>query len=161
MKELKGTIDLMLSNDYGDRFVAEYQQTKIRYEKLSAMLEKYYAGKLEFEPDSPVWLLEQQRATMRAYLNTLEARSGKERISLANHKLRADVKVGTKVRLKRDLNAASGILPKGAVAIIALKEDDELMLFFSDHLVNSDTKLLHIYRSEIGGNDYEVMTDAQ
>jgi hypothetical protein len=40
MKELKGTIDLMLSNDYGDRFVAEYQQTKIRYEKLSAMLEK-------------------------------------------------------------------------------------------------------------------------
>lgn len=84
-----------------------------------------------------------------------------DELSLANHKLRADVKIGTKVRLKRDLNAASGILPKGAVAIIALKEDDELMLFFPDHLVNSDTKLLHIYRSEIGGNDYEVMTDAQ
>lgn len=161
MKDLKDTIDLMLSNDYGDRFVAEYQQTKIRYEKLNAMLEKYYAGKLEFEPDSPVWLLKQQRDTMRAYLNILETRSEKERISLANHKPRVDVKVGTEVRLKRDLNAASGILPKGAVAIIALKEDDELMLFFPDYLVNSDTKLLRIYRSEIGGNDYEVMTDAQ
>lgn len=161
MKDLKDTIDLMLSNDYGDRFVAEYQQTKIRYEKLNAMLEKYYAGKLEFEPDSPVWLLKQQRDTMRAYLNILETRSEKERISLANHKPRVDVKVGTEVRLKRDLNAASGILPKGAIAIIALKEDDELMLFFPDYLVNSDTKLLRIYRSEIGGNDYEVMTDAQ
>lgn len=161
MNNLKDTIDLMLSNDYGDRFVAEYQQTKIRYEKLNAMLKKYYAGKLEFEPDSPVWLLEQQRDTMRAYLNILETRSEKERISLANHKPRVDVKVGTKVRLKRDLNAASGILPKGAVAIIALEEDDELMLFFPDYLVNSDTKLLRIYRSEIGGNDYEVMTDAQ
>lgn len=161
MNNLKDTIDLMLSNDYGDRFVAEYQQTKIRYEKLNAMLEKYYAGKLEFEPDSPVWLLKQQRDTMRAYLNILETRSEKERISLANHKPRVDVKVGTEVRLKRDLSAASGILPKGAVAIIALEEDDELMLFFPDYLVNSDTKLLRIYRSEIGGNDYEVMTDAQ
>lgn len=161
MNNLKDTIDLMLSNDYGDRFVAEYQQTKIRYEKLNAMLEKYYAGKLEFEPDSPVWLLKQQRDTMRAYLNILETRSEKERISLANHKPRVDVKVGTEVRLKRDLSAASGILPKGTVAIIALEEDDELMLFFPDYLVNSDTKLLRIYRSEIGGNDYEVMTDAQ
>lgn len=85
MKELKGTIDLMLSNDYGDRFVAEYQQTKIRCEKLSAMLEKYYAGKLEFEPDSPVWLLEQQRDTMRAYLDILEARSKEEMISLEDN----------------------------------------------------------------------------
>ncbi len=82
MKELKDTIDLMLSNDYGARFVAEYQQTKIRYEKLNATLEKHYAGKLEFKPDSPVWLLEQQRDTMRAYLDILEARSREELISL-------------------------------------------------------------------------------
>lgn len=82
MKDLKDTIDLMLSNDYGDRFVAEYQQTKIRYEKLHAMLRKYYAGKLEFTLDSPVWLLEQQLDTMRAYLDILEARSKEEMISL-------------------------------------------------------------------------------
>lgn len=161
MEELKDTVDLMLSNDYRDRFLAEFLQTKIRYVKLDTMLEGYFGGKLEFKPGSSIRLLEQQRDTMRAYLNILETRSEKERISLTNHKPRVDVKVGTKVRLKRDLNAASGILPKGAVAIIALEEDDELMLFFPDYLVNSDTKLLRIYRSEIGGNDYEVMTDAQ
>lgn len=82
MKELKDTFDLMLSNDYGDRFVAEYQQTKIRYEKLHVILRKYYAGKLEFTLDSPVWLLEQQLDTMRAYLDILEARSKEEMISL-------------------------------------------------------------------------------
>lgn len=82
MNNLKDTIDLMLSNDYGDRFVAEYQQTKIRYEKLHAILRKYYAGKLEFTLDSPVWLLEQQLDTMRAYLDILEVRSKQERIGL-------------------------------------------------------------------------------
>lgn len=29
--ELKDTINGMLSNDYKERFVAEYQQTEIRY----------------------------------------------------------------------------------------------------------------------------------
>ncbi len=82
MKELKDTIDLMLSSDYGDRFVAEYQQVKIRYEKLNAILEKYYASKLEFKLDSPIWLLEQQRDTMRAYLDILEVRSKQEQIGL-------------------------------------------------------------------------------
>lgn len=82
MKELKDTIDLMLSNDYGARFVAEYQQTKIRCEKLHAILRKYYAGKLEFTLDTPVWLLEQQLDTMRAYLDILEARSKEEKIGL-------------------------------------------------------------------------------
>ena len=32
--ELKDTIDLMTSEDYKDRFKAEYYQTKIRYDKL-------------------------------------------------------------------------------------------------------------------------------
>lgn len=85
MNNLKSTIDLMLSNDYRDRFVAEYQQTKIRYEKLHAILRKYYAGKLKFTLDSPAWLLEQQLDTMRAYLDILEARSKQERIDLEDN----------------------------------------------------------------------------
>ena len=36
MKELKETTKLMTSTDYKERFVAEYWQTKIRYEKLKA-----------------------------------------------------------------------------------------------------------------------------
>lgn len=38
--ELKDTIDLMTSEDYKDRFKAEYYQTKIRYDKLHKMLVK-------------------------------------------------------------------------------------------------------------------------
>lgn len=32
--ELKDTIEMMTSEDYKERFKAEYYQTKIRYEKL-------------------------------------------------------------------------------------------------------------------------------
>lgn len=41
--ELKDTIDLMNSEDYKEYFIAEYYQTKIRYEKLHKMLIKYEA----------------------------------------------------------------------------------------------------------------------
>ena len=33
--ELKDTVDLMISDDYKERFRAEYYQTKDRYNKLS------------------------------------------------------------------------------------------------------------------------------
>ena len=36
--ELKDTIELMNSNDYKERFKAEYLQAKIRYDKLEKML---------------------------------------------------------------------------------------------------------------------------
>ena len=41
--ELKDTIDLMQSDDYKERFKAEYYQAKIRYDKLDAMKVKYEA----------------------------------------------------------------------------------------------------------------------
>ena len=36
MKELKDTVDLMLSEDFKDRLVAEWLQLTIRIEKLDA-----------------------------------------------------------------------------------------------------------------------------
>lgn len=36
--ELKDTVELMLSDDYKDRFLAEYYQTHIRFTKLSETL---------------------------------------------------------------------------------------------------------------------------
>ena len=33
--ELKDTVELMASNEYKERFIAEYCQVKIRYENLS------------------------------------------------------------------------------------------------------------------------------
>ena len=36
--ELKDTVELMTSEDYKERFRAEYWQTKIRYDRLMNML---------------------------------------------------------------------------------------------------------------------------
>lgn len=79
---LEQTVDLMLSNNYVDRFVAEYAQTKIRYEKLHTMLNKIDAGTAEFEPVCPVIKLRNQQAAMGNYLNTLEIRAEIEGIIL-------------------------------------------------------------------------------
>lgn len=81
MKELKDTIGLMTSEDYKDRFKAEYWQTKIRYEKLHRTLVKYDVGTLTFEPSS-ISLLRDQAAIMVKYLYLLEERAEIERIEL-------------------------------------------------------------------------------
>ena len=42
--DLDDTCKMMSSFDYKERFIAEYKQTKIRYEKLHKMIVKYEAG---------------------------------------------------------------------------------------------------------------------
>ena len=59
--ELKDTIDLMQSDDYKERFKAEYYQAKIRYDKLDTMTVKYEAGTLKFTPKCSLELLKQQK----------------------------------------------------------------------------------------------------
>lgn len=80
--ELKDTVSLMTSEDYKDRFKAEYLQTKIRYEKLNNMLIKYEAGTLGFEPICPKEILEDQLYYMNEYLRTLRIRAEIENINL-------------------------------------------------------------------------------
>ena len=82
MKELKDTIELMNSEDYKDRFKAEYWQTKIRYNKLHEMLVKYEAGTLDFEPTCPITKLMNQASHMGNYLKSLEVRAEIENIDL-------------------------------------------------------------------------------
>lgn len=79
--ELKDTITFMTSEDYKDRFIAEYQQTKIRYDKLHKMLVRYDAGTLNFEPTN-ISLLREQAAAMGRYLYLLEERAELEQIEL-------------------------------------------------------------------------------
>ena len=52
-KTLKDTVELMISTDYRDRFIAEYQQLVIRYRGLRNMLDKWDRGELEFKPTCP------------------------------------------------------------------------------------------------------------
>lgn len=80
--ELRNTVDLMNSEDYNDRFKAEYFQTKIRYDKLHKMLVKRAAGTLDFEPKCSVALLTEQKRYMGEYLRVLETRAEIEGISL-------------------------------------------------------------------------------
>ena len=82
MFELKDTVPMMISDDYKERFVAEYTQLKIRYEKLYAVLEKYAADKLDFKPTCPIEILYEQLDHMEAYLDVLETRAKYEDIEL-------------------------------------------------------------------------------
>ena len=82
MIELKDTVEMMGSDDYKERFVAEYAQLKIRYKKLYAVLEKYAADKLDFKPTCPIEILYEQLDHMEAYLNILKIRAKYEDIEL-------------------------------------------------------------------------------
>ena len=82
INDIKKTIKLMKSEDYKERFRAEYYQTKIRYNKLHNMLVKYEAGKLDFTPTCDIDLLKRQKQSMGEYLYCLEVRAEIEDIVL-------------------------------------------------------------------------------
>ena len=79
---LKDTAGMMSSEDYKERFKAEYFQTKIRYEKLHKTIVKFDAGTLKFQPSCPIGLLRNQNDFMGNYLNILEIRAEIEGINL-------------------------------------------------------------------------------
>lgn len=96
---LYDTSELMVSGDYKTRFVAEYFQTKIRYEKLKAFNTKIEASRRTREPDymgnpsttkkveeprhdCPVDMLRAQERAMEEYLHILEVRAVIEEIDL-------------------------------------------------------------------------------
>lgn len=80
--ELKDTIDLMQSEDYKERFKAEYQQNVIRFQKIRAMLEKWDKGELNFTPTCPRGVYNLQIRAMADYIAVLEARAAIEGIEL-------------------------------------------------------------------------------
>lgn len=79
---LKQTANLMLDENYKKRFIAEYWQTKNRYDALHRMTIRYEAGTLNFTPTCPLDLLKEQKAAMGKYLYCLEVRAEIEKISL-------------------------------------------------------------------------------
>ena len=82
MYELSDTIELMTSEDYKERFKAEYWQTKIRHDKLHNMIVKYEAGTLNFEPTCNIDIFKKQITNMANYLYVLEVRAEIEGIIL-------------------------------------------------------------------------------
>lgn len=86
--ELEATVDLMLSLDYKARFVAEYRQTKIRYERLKRFCNRIEAAlshpsKVDMpKHDCNLELLREQQHAMGLYLHALEIRAVVEHIEL-------------------------------------------------------------------------------
>ena len=79
---LAATAALMASEDYKDRFKAEYIQLKNRYEGLKRMIDNWDNGILSFTPTCPRATYNFQLRAMKDYLDILEVRAKIEEISL-------------------------------------------------------------------------------
>ena len=75
MKELVDTAILMTSDDYKERFLAEYYQLETRYTKLKDMINRWDEGTLAFTPTCPRSLYDLQLRAMKDYLTVLETRA--------------------------------------------------------------------------------------
>ena len=80
--ELRDTAAMMQSEDYKERFRAEYYQTVIRFDKLNQMLKKWDRDQLAFEPTCPRSTYNMQLKAMADYIAVLEARAVMEKIDL-------------------------------------------------------------------------------
>ena len=80
--KLNETVEMMNSQDFKERFKAEYLQLKIRMEGLSSMLKKYKEGTLNFKPKCSYEVLYKQLVYMEDYLNVLKERAEIENIEL-------------------------------------------------------------------------------
>ena len=89
--DMKKTVDMMLSDDYKERFKAEYYQLKERYERLKIFNTKIEASRRTMyqnnavampEHDCPEELLMSQQDVMGQYLHILETRAVIEKIEL-------------------------------------------------------------------------------
>ena len=72
-KMLEDTVDDMLSNDYKDRFVAEFNQLSFRIERLQRILDALSEG-ITVQITSPVTILQDQLNSMKTYRESLKRR---------------------------------------------------------------------------------------
>lgn len=80
--ELQDTVNLMQSTDYKDRFIAEYWQLKIRYDKLTKFLSDWDNDTLTIQPSCARGIHEAQLSAMKEYLHILEMRATIEKIEI-------------------------------------------------------------------------------
>ena len=85
MYDLSSTNKLMDSEDYKERFLAEYIQLETRYESLMNIIWKYDHGeKLGFELDTPIHLLKKHAKAMYEYISALNERARFEDINVSS-----------------------------------------------------------------------------
>ena len=82
LNALRETAIGMCSNDYRERFIAEYKQLALRYKALVNMCIKWDNSQLDFSPTCPRELYDDQLVAMKQYLDILEKRAKIENINL-------------------------------------------------------------------------------
>lgn len=80
--KLPATAVGMISEDYKERFKAEYKQLEVRFDGLRKMLKKWDEGTLAFEPTCPRSTYNMQLKAMADYMAVLEARAVMEDVDL-------------------------------------------------------------------------------
>lgn len=79
IRDLKDAVNLMTSNDYKDRLLAEYWQLKIRHQKLQIAIARK-SQRLDRDTKTPIDVLQAQSQVMEWYLNLLRLRAREEGI---------------------------------------------------------------------------------
>ena len=79
---LHDTVEMMNSEDYKERFKAEYYQLLLRLDALTGMLIKWENNMLDFEPKCSKETLENQVIFMQGYMGILRLRAEIEGIDL-------------------------------------------------------------------------------
>lgn len=128
--ELRDTIEMMNSEDYKERFKAEYYQLAVRYLELKAMLEKWDKGKLDFSPTCPRSTYDTQIDAMEKYLTILEARAAIENIEVQ--------------KWNRNVQKVKDLIEK-----LKNYEDYDVEAAFSDY--EEGDKFLNIYFYKVDG----------
>lgn len=82
MMELKDTVEMMLSDDYKERFKAEYWQLKIRHDKLQKMVDNW--DNLDFTPTCGRTIYVYQLWAMEDYMALLRDRAKQEEVELGD-----------------------------------------------------------------------------
>ena len=82
IKDLQETVYAMTSDDYKQRFIAEYAQVAIRANKLSDVINRYFNDTLDFKLECDIWLLVEQYMVMKHYIEILQKRAEIENIDL-------------------------------------------------------------------------------
>ena len=73
---------MMNSEDFKERFKAEYYQLLFRFNALTCMLNKWKNNTLDFEPKCSKEILENQVTFMQGYIDILRLRAKIEEIDL-------------------------------------------------------------------------------
>ena len=81
---LDSTIIPMCSPDYKQRFIAEYKQVEIRFNKLRDMCDKWDRKELSFTPTCPRSVYNDQLLFMLRYILILKKRANLESVDVDN-----------------------------------------------------------------------------